>query len=145
MEDNWNEKDNRNFYNSSNNPYYNQPTHNPYRRENFATASLLFGVLSLMSACTGIFSIPLGAFSILFAVLSNRSRKKMNTMTLTGMIMSAIGIVSGMVLIIYSFVMLPKMMQDPYFQKQMDAVTESLYGESFEDFMKNYYGVELDQ
>lgn len=135
---------NRNFYDSSNNPYYNQPTHRPIRKDIFATVSLVFGIMALLSSCTGIFSISFGALSLLFAALDSRKGRKKNSSALAGIIMSCIGIASGVFMIIYSFIMLPQTMKDPLFQKQMDSLTEPLYGVSFEEFMKEYYGVEWD-
>lgn len=138
------QSNNRNFYDSSNSPYYNQPTHRPIYKDIFATVSLILGILSLISACTGLFSIIFGSLSILFAALDYRKGKKRHTSALSGIIMSCIGMAAGVLMIVYSFVTLPQTMKDPLFQKQMDALTEPLYGESFQDFMKDYYGVELE-
>lgn len=138
--------DNRNPYgwkDSSNSPYYNQPTHNPYHKEIFSILSLLFGLLSLLLACTGIFSIPLGAFGILFAVLASRTGKKKNSMVISGILLSCIGIIFGGLLMVYSFITLPQAMKDPTFQQQMDYFTEPIYGIDFKEFMQKYYGIDL--
>ena len=36
---------------STNNPYYNQPTHSPYKGQSFAIASMIFGMLSFVLNC----------------------------------------------------------------------------------------------
>lgn len=38
---------------SSNSPYYNQPTHSPYLGQGFAVASLVFGILAIVSYLYG--------------------------------------------------------------------------------------------
>ena len=63
--------------NASNSSYYNQPTHSPYKGRGFEYASFICGLISITAACTGIFSIPIGALGVLFAVLTYRAGKKM--------------------------------------------------------------------
>lgn len=130
---------------SSNNPYYNQPTYNPYKKQAFATASVVLGILSLMSSCMGILSIPLAALSILFAILACRKGKRMNPMAVSGLAMACVGIVSGIVIAIRSFTMLPDMMQDPAYRQQMDNLSQALYGRSFEELLKEAYGIEIGE
>lgn len=140
----YNQQPNR-WSDSSNSPYYNQPTHSPYRKELFSIASMVLGLLSLFSACTGIFPIPLGCLSILFAVLAFRKGKAKNPMAISGLVLSIIGVVSGVLLTIYSFILLPQTMKDPVFRQQMDVMTSQLYGMSFEELMKEYYGVDITE
>lgn len=130
---------------SSRNPYYNQPVHNPYRKEIFAAVSLLFGILSLMASCTGILALPLGAMSILFAVLASRSKRPKNGMAVAGLTLSCIGMISGILLLIYSFMLLPQTLQDPVTRQQMDGLCEQLYGMDFAEMMEEYYGVDIDE
>lgn len=145
-QNNW-QRDNRQWdrWNSSasNSSYYNQPTHRPYG-QGFLIASMICGVLSVTTCCTGILSLPLGALGILFALLTCRRGKKMSSSAMTGIVLSAMGIITGVSLLAYSFHMLPAMMRDPMFRNQVDAITEQMYGMDFEEFMKEYYHYEFD-
>ena len=91
--------------NASNSSYYNQPTHKPYGQA-FSIASAACGLLSLMTCCTIVLSLPLGALGLLFAVLAHRKGRKMNTQCVTGITLSCIGLVTALSMIVYSFVML---------------------------------------
>lgn len=123
---------------SEHSSYHNQPTHRPYG-QGFMIASLICGVLSITACCTGIFSLPLGALGILFALFTYRKGKKMSGATLTGILLSLTGIITGISILAYSFYMLPSMMQDPAFRYQLDSVTEQLYGMDFSEFMEEFY------
>ena len=129
--------------NASNSSYYNQPTHRPYG-QGFIIASMVCGVLSVTACCTGILSLPLGALGILFALLTYRKGKKMNGTAMIGIVLSAMGIITGISMLVYSFYMLPEMMKDPFFRNQVDAITEQMYGMDFAEFMEEFYGYEID-
>lgn len=129
--------------NASNSSYYNQPTHRPYG-QGFMIASGICGMLSITACCTGILSLPLGALGILFAVLTYRKGKKMNSACLIGIITSCIGIFSAVILTVNSFLMLPTMLENDAFRGQLDAVTQQMYGMDFKDFMEEFYGYSFD-
>lgn len=141
--DNGNQQMDRWNSSASNSSYYNQPTHRPYG-QGFIIASMICGILSVTACCTGILSLPLGALGIIFALLTYRKGKRMNGSALTGIMLSTMGIVTGISMLIYSFVTLPQMMQDPFFRSQVDSITEQMYGMDFAEFMREYYGYELD-
>lgn len=145
MDYNQNNQNNWDRWNSSasNNSYYNQPTHRPYG-QGFLIASMICGVLSVTACCTGVLSLPLGALGILFALLTYRRGKKMSGSAMTGLVFSVMGIITGVSMLIYSFAMLPAMLQDPVFRNQVDVMTEQLYGMDFAEFMEEYYGYEMD-
>ncbi len=136
QQDRWNSS-------ASDSSYYNQPTHRPYG-QGFIIASVICGVLSVTACCTGILSLPLGALGILFALLTYRRGKKMNGNALTGIVLSTMGIITGVSMLIYTFHTLPDMMQDPMFRNQADTLTEQMYGMDFAEFMKEYYGYDID-
>jgi len=144
-QNNPNDSPNQDRWNSSasDSSYYNQPTHRPYG-QGFLIASMICGALSVTACCTGFLSLPLGALGILFAMLTYRRGKRMSGQTATGIVLSCAGIVTGISMIIYSFSMLPSMMQDPVFRNQVDTMTQRLYGMDFAEFMEHYYGYELD-
>lgn len=141
--DNGNQQRDRWNSSASDSSYYNQPTHRPYG-QGFIIASVICGVLSVTACCTGILSLPLGALGIIFALLTYRKGKRMSGSALTGIMLSAMGIVTGISMLIYSFVTLPQMMQDPFFRNQVDSITRQMYGMDFAEFMREYYGYELN-
>lgn len=127
--------------NSSNSPYFNQPTYDPFRKEIFAAMALLFGSLSLLASCTGVFSVIFGSLGILFSALAFRRRKKKSSLAVMGVIMSCVGIITG---VLYIAVAVPMAMKDPLYQQQMNYITEQLTGESFTEFMENTYGIQIE-
>ena len=146
MDNNWNgnngQQDRWNI-NASNSSYYNQPTHRPYG-QTFSIASAICGLLAMTTSCTIILSLPLGALGILFAVLAHRTKKKMNTTCVTGIALSCVGLVSAVSMIVYSFVMLPSLMENEAFRNQVNAVSQQLYGMDFDVFMEETYGYSFD-
>lgn len=130
--------------NASNSSYYNQPTHRPYG-QSFSIASAVCGLLSMMTCCTIILSLPLGALGILFAVLAHRKGKKMSSACATGLIFSCVGLVSALSMILYSFVMLPTLMKNEAFRSQLNAMTEQIYGMDFTELMEEYYGYSFEE
>lgn len=145
-QNNWHyDNQQRDRWNSSadHSSYYNQPTHRPYG-QGFIIASVICGALSVTACCTGILSLPLGALGILFALLTYRRGKKVNGTALTGIVLSIMGIITGVSMLIYSFYTLPDMMRDPMFRNQVDAITEQMYGMDFAEFMQEYYGYDIE-
>ncbi len=128
---------------SSDSSYYNQPTHRPYGQA-FSVASAVCGLLSMTTSCTIVLSLPLGALGILFAFLAHRSKKKMNSTCGTGLILSCVGLTTAVSMIVYSFVMLPSLMQNDTFRNQVNAVSQRLYGMDFDEFMEGAYGYSFD-
>ena len=129
--------------NASNSSYYNQPTHRPYG-QGFMIASGICGLMSVTACCTGILSLPLGALGILFAALTYRKGKKMNSACLIGVVSSCLGIVSAIVLMINTFAMLPTLVENDAFRSQLDVVTQQMYGMDFKMFMEEFYGYSFE-
>lgn len=130
--------------NASNSSYYNQPVHRPYGQA-FSIAAAACGLLSLLTCCTIVLSLPLGALGILFAVLAHRKGQKMNNACATGFTLSVIGLVSAAAMIVYAFAMLPVFLKNEAFRSQLDTMTEQMYGIPFSEFMQEYYGYSFDQ
>lgn len=128
---------------SSNSSYYNQPTHRPYG-QGFMVASGICGLLSITTCCAGILSLPLGALGILFAVLASRRGRKMSSTCVMGIVLSCIGIFSSVSMIVYSFSMLPTLMENEMFRSQFDAVSQQMYGMDFSQFLEEFYGYTLE-
>lgn len=111
----------------------------------FHIISLVMGILAILSICTAIIPIPLGAAGILFAILSHRKGKPLDTMALVGVVTSIAGMATSFVLIAMSFLMLPAMLQDETYREQLDMISESLYDMSFDEIMEEGYGIDLDE
>ena len=129
---------------SSNSSYYNQPTHRPYR-QGFMMASGICGLLAVSTCCTGIFSLAFGAMGVLFAVLASRKGKKLNGTCVMGIVFSAVGMLGGLFMLIYTFAMFPTLMQDEAYRTQLDMVTEATYGMDFAEFMEEFYGYTIEE
>lgn len=124
--------------NASNSSYYNQPVHKPYG-QGFTMASVICGVMSITACFTGVLSLPLGALGILFAMLVYRKGKRLNTPCVLGISTSCIGLVFGLLIIVYSLVMLPILLKDETFRNQLNMMTQQVYGIDFDTIMKEYY------
>ena len=122
--------------NASNSSYYNQPTHRPYGQA-FTIASGICGLMSVTACCTGILSLPLGALGILFAALTYRKGKKINSASL-------VGVISAVIITINTFTMLPTLMENESFRYQLDTMTQQMYGMDFQTFMEEFYGYSFE-
>lgn len=128
------------FNQNEQNDYYNQPTHKPYD-SGFATASMVFGILSITLGCC-IFSFPLGALGILFALLCYRRGKKLDPNCKLGLILSIVGIAAQVFFTVY---VIYAMFSSPQFMDQLNQTTQSLYGMDFSEMLQYYYGQSIQQ
>lgn len=122
---------------------YRQPSPAP-RRNPFTIASLILGICSLVTVCTAILPLPLGALGILFAILSYRKGQRMDAMAVTGIATSCLGLAFSVLFYGALFAMLPSMMRDPDYRDMLDRYSESMYGESYEDLFERAYGIDLN-
>lgn len=90
--------------------------------------SFSLGILSVTACCLGYLSIPLGALGILFAMLSRRIGKQMPPACKSGITLSIIGIVVGIVMMVLSIYVT---ITDPQFWEQSQEIME-LYEELYE-------------
>ena len=81
------------------------------RRNPFAIVSLVLGIGSLLTICTGFLPLPMGALGILFAVLSYRRGRRLDSMALTGAVTSCVGLLFSLVLYGMVFAMLPSLLR----------------------------------
>lgn len=131
-----------NGQNNWNQNYYQRQA--PRKKENgFAIASMVCGICSAVLFCLGL-SLPFGALGILFAILTYRKGKSMNSMSLAGIATSCIGLFLSLIMIINVFIQFPRMMEDPALRKELDTVYEGIYGENFADFWENNYGIKIE-
>ena len=124
-----------------------------YRQPNkFSSASCILGASSLLTMCTGIFSIPLGALGVLFSVLSRKGRK-MDPGAKLGCTLSGIGLASGLILTVFVYVTTLfnmfdaidyDQMKNMTQQEAMDYMMESIYGPEYEEYFHSL-GIDYDQ
>lgn len=112
--------------------------------KSFATASLVFGILALVSFCTIVFPIIFGSLSILFAVLSHRKGQQLAGMALGGIVTSVSGIAISVMIIVMYIMMLPQLLSDEAFLEQMNTTYEAMYGQSFEEMLEDTYGMSIE-
>ncbi len=115
------------------------------RRNPFTIASLVLGVCSLLTVCTAVLPLPLGALGVLFAILSYRKGRRMDTMAVTGLATSCLGLAFSVVIYGTVLSMLPAMMRDPQYREMLNRYSESMYGESYDDLFERAYGIDLDE
>ena len=108
---------------------YNQISPNN-QFNSFAVASMFCGATSLLLCCTGLLSIPVGALGILFAILSQRLDRPMHYMSKTGIVLSATGIILGLIILAYSIYLIAT---DPEYQ-QMYLDTLQYYNQIYKGY-----------
>lgn len=111
----------------------------------FVTASLIMGILAIVTILTGILPLFFGSLSILFAVLSHRKGTHLQTPAFIGVIISTIGMAFSIVIIALVITMLPAMLRDSSYREQLNSMSESMYGMSFDEVMEESYGIDLDE
>ncbi len=109
---------------STRNPYYNQPTHSPYRGQSFAIASMVCGILSMMLTCLAIVPFILAAFSFLFASLAYRKGRRRNNLVFYGIVSSGFGIISAIIMLIQIFTIQPDSTQFETYQQYLPQYYE---------------------
>lgn len=102
----------------------------------FSIASLVFGILSLVTCCTGILPLAAGGLSILFVVLSHRQKKPLPQMSLIGMIFAIIGMILGLILTVATviYVIIP-LLTDPNAYQELNTFYETYYGVSLDEML----------
>ncbi len=123
---------------SSASSYYQQPVQTP-PRNSFAIASCVCGILALLTICTGLLPIPLGALSILFACLSHRRKQSFATPAIAGIALSIVGFLFSVVVLFYTFLLMPQMLADEAFREQLNITSQQMYGIDFDTMMQPYY------
>ncbi len=116
--------------------YYNNqtPTENGNHYDAFSIAAIVCGIISIITCCTGFLSIIAGSLGILFAVLTRRTGRPMSSMSIVGICSSCIGLILGIVMIIYALVITAE--QSPEYYEQ---IYEQIYGDDYDDILSDYY------
>ena len=109
---------------STRNPYYNQPTHSPYKGQGFAVASMVCGILSMTLTCLAIVPLILGAFSLIFASLAYRKGRRRNNLIFYGLVSSGVGIISAIIMLVQIFAVQPDGTQFGAYQQYLQEYYE---------------------
>lgn len=115
------------------------------KRNAFATASLIAGILSIVSILTAILPFPLGALGILFAILSYRKGQELPSASKTGLITSIIGLSLGVVIMIAVINTLPTVLRDPMYRAYLNNMCKSTYGVTFDEMVEKDTGIDLNK
>ena len=111
---------------------------NTNKTSGFSIATIICGILSLATVCTGILPIPLGALGILFAVLTYRKGKKLPSLSRTGICLSCIGMVLGVLLTIYAVATVMPLFTNPEYRQELNTYYESIYGISLDELLGEF-------
>lgn len=113
----------------------------PYRKHNsFAIASLMFGVLAVVSICTTFLPFIFGSLSIIFALLSKGYDKNFTGQSIAGLILSGFSLFLCIVTIISSFAIIysnPDYLKE--YRDTLNAVFEQQYGESYDEWLNENF------
>lgn len=120
--------------------YQSQP-----KKNTFATAALVMGILSLVSLCTVIGPLVFGSLGIIFAILSREQGQKTATEALIGVVTSTIGCAISILLIVVSLIVSIRMLVNPASREQLNQMYEDVYGYSLDEMMEEMSGYNLDE
>ena len=111
----------------------------------FAKASMVTGVIALLTILTGVLPLVFGSLSILFAILSHKKNTPMESRALWGSIFGSIGLALAIAMLALTITLIPTILRDPEYRAQLDATTKSMYGMSFDELMEESYGIDIDK
>lgn len=115
----------------------------PPQRSGMETASLVLGILSLISSMFFYLSIPLGALGILFALLSRGSRKKTSARAKAGLLVSATGLLLSGILTAVILYNAKDLMATAEFQEILEEYMDYYYGEEdsedIDEFLEDFF------
>ncbi len=106
----------------------------------FSIASFVCGTIALVTLCTAIIPIPVGALGTLFAILTYRKGKSLSTYSKIGLWLSLICMIIGIIYTAYVIIafVIP-LYNDPAFIQELNTYYESIYGISYEELMNLYF------
>lgn len=140
MDNNFNNFNDGNNFDNSNLGYGNNQSGNEFNGGNFdytsqqpqkdpghglAIASLVLGIISLISCCCVYLSVVVGVVGVVLAIISKSKSNtgKMETMAKVGMVLSIVGIVLAIGYIVFGLVY----MQTPAYQEYLDMLNSISY------------------
>lgn len=104
-----------------------------------ATIAFIFGACSIITNLFMPVILPcfLGGMAIILAILSRGGERHLSRLARRGIICAVIGLVTTVWLTVQ--VLIPSaiaQLKDPYYRQFMNQVSESLYGTSFDDMLR---------
>lgn len=108
--------------------------------QQFFVLSMLLAILSFMTIQFVIFPFILGGLSILFAIIGRGSSEKIPDKGILSIVISIAAMVFTAVITAFAVKMI---FTDANMRQQMNDYSMELYGETFDDMMKEGCGVEL--
>ncbi len=139
---NQNENQNQNFHQ---NPDTNQPNYEKMDStpSGMATAALVIGILSIVTLCCSPLSVILGALGIIFSLLSRKGKARLQGNAMSGLVISVIGIILGILVTIGYIFYTIRMMGSEDFRQYLNEY-EDIYGEdyykyNYDNFYDNLY------
>ena len=109
----------------------------------FATASMITGILSMVTFCMILPSLVLGGLSILFAVLSTRKGQSLLGGAITGLITGGIALFISVFVLISSIAMVPSLMNDPAYRDYLNQLSMQMYGQTFDEMTQTLFPEEI--
>ncbi len=102
----------------------------------FSVASAVLGIISIITCCTALLPIPVGAMGIIFAMLTYRRGKPMAKLSKVGLILSCIGFALGLGYTLYIlFSVVIPMYNNPDFLEKMNQIYKG-YGIDLNELLK---------
>lgn len=118
-------------------------SHRPPQHNGMEAASLILGILSLISSLFFYVSIPFGAMGVLFALLSKGKEKRTSGRARAGLLVSATGLLLSLILTVVIFFSARDLMATPEFQQILEEYMEYYYGdeesEDIDDFLDEFF------
>ncbi len=110
--------------------FFDEPAYHEYHssKNAFANASLILGGIAIVTFSSIYPAIFAGSLSIIFAMLSRRGTKRLHPLAKVGSICSAISVLLGILMLIFSMIYLPKFLKNDSFRSQMESMLHSIYG-----------------
>lgn len=105
----------------------------------FAVASLVMGILAMVTLCTIYLPIVFGSLSIIFAILSKGSQKHMPGMSHAGIITAVSGIIFSVITIAATLFILftnPDIYQE--YKQELNRMFSEQYGITYDEFMEEF-------
>lgn len=107
----------------------------------FAIASLILGIMAILTLCTVYLPFLCGSLSIIFALLSKGSDKTMHSMANSGIITSVIALAITAIMFIFAFSMLAS---NHEFQQEFKQTYEEQYEDTYREIYGDSYGDMMD-
>lgn len=108
--------------------------HQPNPQNKFVTASLILGLLAIVTSMFIITPFIFGALSIIFAILSRRGNEKMSGSAIAGISASLFGMagIVFMIGVVYYLIF-----NVPEYRELINQQYEQMYGESFDEMLED--------